>query len=314
MENRYIVTAVIGLAMCLPATTKLQAQQNPPGAGVPVHTIVTLEPQKGNEIPTVNQSDVMVYEGKDRDNVTEWTPAQGNNAALELFVLLDDSSNMTLGTQLNDIKNFISAQAPTTKVGVAYMQNGIAEVVQNPTSDHAAAAKSVRLPMGYAGANASPYFSLSDLAKKWQPDNTRHEIVIATSGIDRYYQEPDYYDPYLNTAIDDCQRGGIVVYAIYTPGVGHFGHSFWQTYWGQLYLAKVADDTGGDSYYIGFTGPPVAFAPFLDSVSQHLQHQYILGFDAKPQKKTGLQSIKVRTEVRGVDLVAQHKVLVAGEK
>jgi Beta-lactamase len=59
---------------------------------------------------------------------------------------------------------------------------------------------------------------------------------------------------------------GITVSAIYTPGVGPYGHSYWQTYWGQIYLSQLADETGGDAYYIGFTAPPVSFTPFLDDV------------------------------------------------
>lgn len=51
-------------------------------------------------------------------------------------------------------------------------------------------------------------------------------------------------------------RAGVTVSAIYTPGVGHFGHSYWQTYWGQIYLSQLADETGGEAYYIGFSGPP----------------------------------------------------------
>ena len=41
--------------------------------------------------------------------------------------LLDDSSNISLGSQLEDIRQFIIAQPATTKIGVGYMQNGIAQ-------------------------------------------------------------------------------------------------------------------------------------------------------------------------------------------
>ena len=81
----------------------------------------------------------------------------------------------------------------------------------------------------------------------------------ATGGRDdlrrnrRYYGTGDLQDPYLEQAIDDAQRAGILVSAIYTPGVGHFAHSYWQTYWGQIYLSQMADKTGGEAYYIGFT-------------------------------------------------------------
>ena len=117
-------------------------------------------------------------------------------------------------------------------------------------------------------------------------------------------------DPYLEEAIEQAQRAGILVSAIYTPGVGHFGHSYWQTYWGQLYLAQLAEKTGGEAYYIGFNGPPVAFAPYLEDLADRLNHQYFLGFLAKPPKKPGLQSVKLRTEVSNVDLVSADGVWV----
>jgi hypothetical protein len=224
--------------------------------------------------------------------------------------LLDDSSGLSLGTQLGDLRQFINSQPATTRVGVAYMQNGVAEVVQNLTEDHAQAAKSLRLPLGIAGVNASPYFSLSDLVKRWPKSSTRREIVMVSDGIDRYYGEPDYQDPYVADAIQDAQKAGIIVYAIYNPGAGHAGHSYWLNYWGQLYLAQAAEMTGGESYYIGFTGPAVAFAPFLDDVDHRLGNQYLLAFIAKPEKKSELQRVKVRTELPDTELVTADKVFV----
>jgi hypothetical protein len=117
-------------------------------------------------------------------------------------------------------------------------------------------------------------------------------------------------DPYLDAAIDDALRAGIVVYDIYTPGAGHFGHSYWPSYWGQIYLSKVAEETGGESYYIGFTGAPVSFDPYLEDMVRHLNHQYLLTFNAKPQKKSGWQKIKVTTEVPNAELVSAQRVYV----
>lgn len=308
MKVRIAALVASAMLVCL---TGFSWGQQAGVAGVPAHLVVTVEPHKGKEVPTVSQQDVQVFEGKDRDTVTEWVPATGDHAALELFILLDDSSNMTLGTQMQDIKNFINEQAPTTKVGIAYMQNGTAVIQQNLTSDHAAAAKAVRLPEGIRGANASPYFSISDLVKRWPADQARHEVVVASDGIDPYYYQADFLDPYLDAATDDAQRAGVVVSAIYTPGVGHFGHSYWMTYWGQLYLASISEKTGGEAYYIGFNGPPVAFAPYLSDVMDRLNHQYLLTFLAKPPKKPSLQRVRVSTEVKNVDLVAAKQVYVA---
>jgi hypothetical protein len=310
---RFMTNALLGTVVWLCGTLSLSAQQTPTANGVPAHMLVTVEPHHGSTIPAVNREDVMVFEGKDRDTVTEWIPAQGDRAALELFVLLDDGSDTNLGTQLDDIRKFINAQPASTKVGIAYMQNGMARIVQDLTTDHAQAAKALRLPMGVRGANGSPYFSLSDLIKHWPESSGRREVIMASDGIDLYYGSRDLDDPYVNEAIDNAQRAGIVVSAIYTPGVGHFGHDYWQTYWGQLYLAQVADKTGGESYYIGFNGAPVSFSPYLDDLMQRLSHQYFLTFLAKPPKKSGLQPVKLRTEVPNVDLVSADKVWVAAE-
>ena len=304
-KNLQFTLAVFVLAITVAAA---RAQQP---AGVPVHIVVTVEAHKGKELPVINREDVRVHEGRDRDPVVDWIPAQGEHAALELMILLDDGSDTTLGAQLDDLRHFINAQPDTTTVGVAYMRDGGAQVVQNLTSDHSLAAKALRLPLGIRGVNGSPYLSLTDLVKRWPATATRRAVVMATDGADPLYGTGDLQDPYLDEAIDNALRAGITVSAIYTPGIGHFGHSYWQTYWGQTYLSQLADATGGEAYSIGFTGPPVSFAPFLEDVEKRLTHQYLLTFLAKPPKKAGWQRIRLMTEVPHADLVGPGKVWVA---
>ncbi len=302
-----------GLMACLiwaALSSHALAQQAPNTNGTPVHMIVTVEPRKGSEVPVVNREDVMVYERKIRDQVTDWVPAQGDHAGLEFFVLIDDGSSSALDTQLRDIKKFITGLPSTAQVGVAYMQDGIARIEQKLTSDHDLATKAIRLPLGYFAANASPYFSLSDLAKHWQPDGNRHEVIMITNGYDPYYGIGDTSDPYLTAAIEDCQRAGILVSAIYAPGAGHFGHSYWLNYWGQIYLSKLTEETGGEGYYIGFFGAAPDFSPYLKDATNRLDHQYLLTFLAQPQKKSGLQPVKLRTELHNVDLVSADEVYV----
>ena len=310
--NANQVRLALALTICFTLATLpvLYAAQPPAENGEPVHMVVTAEPHHGAEAPVVNNADVAVYEGKERDQVIEWIPAQGDHAALEFFVLIDDSSSTVLATQFEDIKRFIAGQPPTTKVGIAYMQNGIARIEQNLTDDHNLAIKAIRLPLSYSGANASPYFSLSDLVKRWPHDTARHEVLMITNGFDPYYGTGDMLDPYLDAAIEDSQRAGVLVSAIYQPGVGHVGHSYWLNYWGQLYLAKITEETGGEGYYIGFTGPAPDFGPYLKDLANRLNHQYILGFVAKPEKKAGMRSVKVKTELQNVDLIGASRVYV----
>lgn len=293
-----VVSAIAGL--------RLHSQERAPG--VPVHMVVTTEAHHGKEVPVINRQDVMVYEGKDRMPVTDWVPLQGEQAGLELFVLLDDSSSTSLGSQLGDVRRFISSQPPTTAVAIGYMRNGTVDIVQNFTNDHAQAAKTLRLPMGNPGASPSPYLSVADLIKRWPQSQVRHEIVMVSDGIDGLGGTGPG-NPYVDSAIDEAQRAGVIIYAIYATGVGHYGHSFWRINWGQNYLSQLAAETGGEAYFLG-SETPVAFAPYLDDINLKLSHQYLLGFLAKPEKKAGLQRVKLRTEVPNAELVAAERVWV----
>ena len=157
-KNFLMVENLIAIVVLFAGVQLATAQQAPSAAEGTANLVVTVEARHGSNIPDVQRDDVMVYEGHDRDRVTTWLPLQGDHAGLEFFILLDDSASVSLGSQLEDLRQFINAQPPSTKIGVAYMQNGMAQVVQNLTSDHAAAVKALRLPMGNGGASASPYF------------------------------------------------------------------------------------------------------------------------------------------------------------
>jgi len=307
--KRFRVAGAILTAVVLSLVARPAFAQQPSAAGPPVHMVVTVEARHGSVPPEISREDVMVYEGHDRDKVTDWVPLQGDQAALELFILLDDSSNTSLGSQLEDLRQFINAQPATSKIGVAYMQNGIARIAQNLTTDHAQAAKALRLPLGDPGINASPYFALSDLIKHWPESTARREVLMITDGIDRYWGS-GLEDPYVDAAIADAQRAGIIVFAIYTPGQGHYAHSYWRTNWGQNYLAQVTDETGGESYAIGFYGPLVTMSPYLDDLGHRLTHQYLLTFLPKPENKAGMQRVRPQTEVPNAELVGASQVYV----
>ena len=309
-KGRSLMGLIAGLAFIATGALTLAAQQAPGTNGVAVQMVVTVEAHHGNDVPVLDAKDVMVHEGKDRDQLTDWVPAQGDHAGLELFILLDDGSAQSMATQFSDIRKFMDGQPSSALIGVAYMRNGVAQIEQNLTNDHSLAAKALRIPIGTAGANGSPYFALTDLLKRWPPSNNRREVLMVSDGIDRIYGTGDLQDPYLTATIEDAQRAGVVVSAIYNPGAGHVGHSYWLNYWGQLYLAELAERSGGESYYIGMTGAPVAFAPYLSDLANRLNHQYILTFVPKPEKKAGLRRVKVTTEVHNAELVAADQVFV----
>src|SRR5579863_4751752 len=140
-----------------------QAQQTATPTVVPVKMTVTASVASGKRMPEIKRQDVVVKQGSQRLEATQWVPARGDRAGLELFILVDDASNATsLGSQLEDLRTFINAQASTTSIGVGYMSNTTVQVIQNLTTDHAQAAKALRLPIESAGAFGSPYLSLID--------------------------------------------------------------------------------------------------------------------------------------------------------
>jgi hypothetical protein len=273
--------------------------------------VVTVEAHHGTDVPKIKREDVTVQLGHDRAQVTDWIPLQGDRAALQFFMLIDDAADTSLGSQLEDLRRFIRSQPETTAIGIGYMRNGAVDIVQDLTTNHDQAAKSLRLPLGNVGAMASPYLSLADLIKRWPETQVRREVLMISDGIDRFGGTGPG-NPYVQSAIEQAQRAGVIVYAIYATGIGHFAHSFWRLNWGQNYLSEVASETGGEAYFLGFE-TPVSFAPYLDDLTRRLNNQYLLVFLAKSEKKPRLQSVKLRTEVPNAELVAASKVYVPGQ-
>ena len=116
-------------AFCFWAFLPLQAQDKPPAATTPVRMTVTVRLlDQDRQMPDVKREDVIVRQGRDRLRVTGWTPARGENAGLDLFILIDDASDRSLGSQLDDLRSFINAQPQSTSVGVGYMRNGTVQI------------------------------------------------------------------------------------------------------------------------------------------------------------------------------------------
>lgn len=288
------------------------AQNEPAFPPVTTKMIVTAEPHHGKTVPEIQAGDVIVTQDKQRDKVISWQPISSQQTGGQLFVLVDDSlSSVDIGSKLGEVRSFIESQPASVQTGVAYMRNGTAVIAQNLTANHSLAAKALRIPIGEPGASASPYFSLQDLLKRWPDGSTSRQVVMITNGIDPYWDNSSLDDPYVNSAIDQAQRAGVVVYAIYAHGVGHAGHTLWRTTLGQSFLSEIADATGGEAYYLAGDSP-VTFNPYFDQIKERSQHQYLLTFEAQPGKKAGLQRVKLRTEIPGVELVGQNRVYVAG--
>jgi hypothetical protein len=285
------------------------AQQANTSTGVPVHMVVTVKPHRGAQVPAVGAEDVKVYQKGQLDTVASWVPLQGDRAGLQLYILIDDTSRANLALQYSSIDKFIEEQPATTAIAVGYMRNGTVYTAQNLTTDHTLAEKSLRLPLGFGAAYTSPYLALSDLMKKWPETRDRREILMITSGIDPLgggFSNDPFTNPYLDAALERAQRGGFIVYSIYSPGAGRVGRGFFRTNLAQTGLDVLSQKTGGETYYLGL-GAPVDITPYLQDISRNLKNQYGLIFMAKSAKKPTLEPVKVKTEMPNTGLVTAEE-------
>jgi VWFA-related protein len=297
------VAMVVGISFALAALSPAQETST-------ARAVVTATTKGSEDVTTIPRQSISMTANRKSQDVTGWVPLRGPRSGLQLVVLLDDSSRGNLGLQLNDIKNFLTALPPNAQVAIGYMRNGSPNLLQNFTTDHAAAAKTLRLPQGSAGINGSPYFCLSALAKHWPggDNNVRREVIMVTDGVDRYSGAHfDPSNPYVQAATSDAQKAGVIVYSIYYRGAGRADRSFVVTDGGQNYLTQVSNDTGGKVYLEGF-GNPVSFAPFLSEIQRKLQNQYELTFAATA--KSGLQQIRVKTSQPNTSLEYPARVPV----
>lgn len=275
------------------------------------HAVITVLSKNAESPAPLKEQDLEVQVRGKSVNITDLVPLRGDRAGLELVILIDSSARTSLGRQMSDIRHFVQGLPPTTTVAVAYMQNGSAVFSQPFTSDKAQALKALHLPNGSAGSNASPYFCLSDLAKRWPSSNrdNRREVLMITDGVDPYNLRFDPDNPYLQSATNDSVRAGLIVDSIYWHDEGRYDRGLYQSNSGQSLLNIVAQATGGKSYWQG-TGNPVSFAPYLDDLGRRLQNQYELGFLAPAKSKAEIANLKVKLVMPNTKIDAPQKVFV----
>jgi hypothetical protein len=303
---------VIGMiAVALMAANPGISASIPNATGVPTQIVVTLRPAPGSsQAANLEAGDVTVLQGKTPAPVLSLQRLAGDMAHMQLFVLLDDSTrSSSLSIQLPELKTFLESLPATTEVAVGYMRNGTFTLAEAFTVDHQKAASALRLPAAIPGENGSPYFALSDLVKHWpskQPTG-RRAVLMLTDGVDRYYSAAIMDDPYVDAAIRDTLKQGVMVYSIYLRGAGLDGRSAWATTVAQSRLSEVSQETGGYAYFQGFTDP-VTISPFLNDFQDRLDNQYQVTIEALNEK--GVQPVKLRTEVPGLKIEGPTHIYV----
>ena len=273
---------------------------------VEVQAMLTAADHVHHNPPALKASDVTIMDG----TITAFTPLQGANGGLELFLLIDDNANYAFGSKLQELKKFVTSQPAAVAVGVAYIHEGNLEIVQSPTTDHARAARALRAPSGSKAAN--PYCEISDLIGGWQKGPARREIVLVSTGIDDTASESAVCVN-AEKAIQDAERAGVVIYALYNPVANYLSQKWTKVDSGVVDLAHVCFETGGEAYFLSHN-PVDSIQPFLDDIAEHLAHQYLLNFRLAPGTESGFQPLYINSEAKDVELMVPEKVWVpAGE-
>ncbi len=302
------------VALSLPGITALAQQEGP----APTQALVAFD-SKTPTTPTAK--DVNLKVDNRATNLLSLAPVPPNGAQVAL--LIDDGLRTSIGGELGNLRAFVTGLPEGTEVFVGYMQNGRVVSADNMpgfSSDRAAVAQGLRIPMGVRGASASPYFCLSDFVKNWpgqtegettpqapRPAHKARFVLMITNGVDPYNGSTSITNqnsPYVTSAVTDAQRAGVPVYSIYYNDAG-FGRGRSGSFSGQGYLLQMAQGTGGASYYQG-TGSPVSLAPFLKQFHDAIVETYVATFPVDANKK--MVSLKLGTSLPGTKLRGPQEV------
>ena len=298
-----------GLSVLLGAALAIAGFVSPAArAAESVTTTVTAVGKKNTQPPPVKKDDIQLYQGKERLQVADWRRGE----TLFLAVLIDDSLDQTIASQWSDLKRFIDAQPPTTYVGVFYGRNGTATVAQDFTKDHQLAAKALRIPYGGYGAFSSPYLELQDLIKRLPGAGERRSILLISSGIDYFRGGFGPITPDLDPTIESAQKANINIWTLYAPDAGHGGRGYFRVSNAQSQLSRLSDETGAESYFLGF-GTPVSFRGYFDEISTHLNNQYLMSFENNGGKKGKFERVRVGSELQGVEFMTPSMVYLPKE-
>lgn len=232
-------------------------------------------------------------------------PIAQSRVPVEVVIAVDDGLR-NFGNNLESLKKLVNDLPPNASVAVGYMRNG--QVMLNGGFvSREVAERSVRLPMGSPGASGSPYFTVSDIAKRWPSQRPAARfLLMVTNGIDPYNGRPtpmNQNSPYVDEAVSDAQKAGVAVYSIFWTGA--FSSGGFASFSGQSYLTELSDSTGGDLLSGGISSAPTIDA-YVEKFLRDIERSYIVGLDAPVNRR--LVSLKV--EAHGVKVRAPKMIRV----
>ena len=146
------------------------------------------------------------------------------------------------------------------------------------------------------------------------PGRKARFIIVLTDGVDPYNGSTSVMNqssPYVDAAIEDAQRAGVVIYSIYFGDAGIRGGRADNS--GQDYLVQLTQGTGGQNYWQG-VGNPVSTAPYLKQFQQAVAETYVATFTAPAGKNPQHDMVQVKFSAPKVKLYAPGEVLPGNQE
>ena len=195
---------------------------------------------------------------------------------VNLAVLIQDDLVSRVGNELRVTADFIRGLPEGSNVMVGYIRSGSLQVRQPFTSDLAAAARALRIPVGSTSASPyNPYVQVREAIKLFPAGSAgRNALLLVSDGLDTsrgfdYSSTVDSID--LNRAVREAKSRGVSVYSFYAPTAGLTSWNGSAVSLGQSALQRVSDETGGRAFFQGDSF--VTFDAYFTRLAKTLNEQ-----------------------------------------
>lgn len=285
---------LMGLCVSLAKAQPTEPRQPVRTVTIPI-SIFTKQELKEGQLDEIVQADrLIVHENKDEQQILSIKSVGDSPLSIAFLVQEDLTSNFNL--QIKDIQQFIRGLPKGTRVMVAYLRGGSAELRQKFTDDLEKAAASLRVvSSSQFAAPRSPYDGVSDTLGRFDAMPAgRRAILLFSDGLDttnglNLASITQSFD--LDQAILRAQRKSVAVYSFYHPTALTESSNSMLSLGAQGALEKLSTETGGRSFYHGFTAP-ISFTPFFKDMFMSLNRQFALTYLSTHMNK-GYYKVKV---------------------
>jgi VWFA-related protein len=301
MKHRIVFAALAVLCAAAAVLSQNKPRIQTPrtnSAGTEMSIIVTAVPHgdKEREVAAKLQpSDFAVYENKVKQRIVSVKSAA--DAPISVAVVVQDDLNWRVNSEIRPLKDFIGKLPEGTRVMTAYLTTGGAITTQELTDDRKQAADSLRIIRGGSlPPSFSPFDGVAAIARKLETAPGRRVMIVVSNGFDAsrgFAGASPYLSSSLDRAIREAQRAGVAVYTIYAPGAERRRISRFEYNYGQGCLIRLADETGGESYFTGFE--LISFAPYLEEFNETSGRQWLIVYRSSTVGK-GFRRIEVTTD------------------